>query len=295
APRPAAAISAAALARAAEEGVEEAHPRVAAAAAPATAPVADETNAPPRLEVVPSAPATAGETAETAPSLHESADDEITAGQPPLESGQADAERPEDELPENEITAESVATKESPVFDEEGETEAAASGAAAEEAADAFPGAEEIEEIEEPEEAEEPEVVVDFDRSEEEPDTMVPPPVKRVQVSNQMDILAELDSLRERATMAGPRAAAASQQPDLDIDSLLAGELTKTREIRRKVSHGINSDIFKRTSSLQVAVRLVDSHGDTVHTLQPISLPVKDISSVDVLSLLLTLDLENQK
>jgi len=305
-PRPAATISAAALARAAEEGVEEVQPQVAAEAAPSQE---TEALATPPLEVVPPAEATEAEPGAAAAEAEaeappETDPNEVTAvGFPPVddeaepfETGAGD-EQPEavEELPAEEETP---AGEELP---EEAEMEAAAEAAAeeplpeAEEADEAeveeFPA--EVQEVEEADE--EADVVVDFDQQEEEPDVATPPPVKRVHVSNQMDILAELDSLRERATMGTLRESATSEQPDIDIDSLLAGELTKTREVRRKVTHGVNSDIFKRTSSLQVAVRLVDSHGDTVHTLEPISLPVQDISGADVLSLLLTLDLENQK
>jgi len=306
-PRPASTISAAALARAAEEGVEEAQPELAASVTPMPAPQAVEPTRP-SLEAVPPAPLpeTEAEDAEAAADANE-----ITAVQMPP--------GPEDEAPgeafgeeeagpgegrieepfEGEEAQAAAEAGEMPVTGEEPEMKASTVAATGEEALEEIeeaPAEEGLSEAEAMEEAdEEAEVVVDFDQQEEEPGVVTPPPVKRVHVSNQLDILAELDSLRERATMGTLRSSAATQEPEIDIDSLLAGELTKTREIRRKVTQGVNSDIFKRTSSLQVAVRLVDSHGDTVHTLEPISLPVQDISTVDILSLLLTLDLENRK
>jgi len=288
--RPGSTVSAAALVQAAEEGVEEAQPELAASAAPRPVPAPPA----PLPEAEPAAaspaPAEVAAFAEPGPPPDLPPPPEPEGREPEGDEEAFDLPAAEDEPqgqpPEGEpfTGAEAEAGPAPETVEAPGEPQAPPE--------DSTPAAEMEAETGAPADAE---VEVDFDQREEEPEAVVPPPVKRVQVSNQLDILAELDSLRERATMAGARSTAAPKAPELDIDTLLAGELPKTRELRRKISKGVNSDIFKRTSSLQVAVRLVDSHGDTVHALEPISLPVKDISGLDVLSLLLTLDLENEK
>ena len=302
--RPAATVSAAALAQAAEEGVEEAAvpsgpmPRPVPAPQPAAAATSPE-SAPADAEAVPAPPGV--EPAGEAFAQPDGASGKASQSEEPSSSGPFDDQSSEvssSEEPFGEANTETSTGGGAPeaTAPPEGTAPPADNSAPAptDAAGEAPPEPDEVEPAQKEPETE-VDVVVDFDRSTDEPEKVTPPPVKTVHVSNQLDILAELDSLRERATMAAPTPRKGPKQPELDIDSLLSGGGPKTREIRRKVSHGVNSDIFKRTSSLQVAVRLVDRHGDTVHTLDPISLPVKDISSVDILSLLLTLDLENQK
>jgi signal recognition particle receptor subunit beta len=120
-----------------------------------------------------------------------------------------------------------------------------------------------------------------------------PPQVKRVQVSNQMDILAELDGLRKQATMENGGQKFESSAPDLDLDSLISGDAEQSRELRQKVEKALNSDIFKTMRGMQIAVRLQNEGGDTIHSFDPVSLDIEDATSLKKLCLRFSLDLEN--
>jgi len=133
---------------------------------------------------------------------------------------------------------------------------------------------------------------VEFD-TETSPDLDAPLPVKRVHMSNQMDILAELDSLRKQATMDSAGQSADGTSPDLDIDSLLSSGTGGTREITSKLEQALNSDIFKNMRGLQLAIRIQDKGGDTIHSFDPVSLDVADAKTLKKLRLRFSLDLEN--
>jgi hypothetical protein len=135
-------------------------------------------------------------------------------------------------------------------------------------------------------------IEVEFD-TESRPGLEPPPPVKHVHVSNQMDILAELDGLRKQATMANGGQSFKATTPDLDLDSLLAADTSQTRELKRKIDQALNSDIFKNMRGLQVAIRIQDEDGDTIHTFDPVSLEVEGAESLKKLCLRFSLDLEN--
>jgi len=172
-----------------------------------------------------------------------------------------------------------------------------ASEPAVEEAGEPFPDAEVTKVTAESTDAgsvgEESDVIeVEFD-TESRPGVEPPPPVKRVHVSNHMDILAELDGLRKQATMANGGQSFKASTPDLDLDSLLAIDAEKTRELRRTIEKSLNSDIFKNMRGLQVAIRIQDEGGDTIHTLDPVSLDIDDAESLKKLCLRFSLDLEN--
>jgi hypothetical protein len=114
--------------------------------------------------------------------------------------------------------------------------------------------------------------------------------MKRVQVSNQMDILSELDNLRHSPTLGTAGRGGGS---NLDLDALLKGDKPKSQDLQRRIEKDINSDIFQRMHQLQFAVRIQDKAGDTVHTLDPVSLIVKDAASLEKLILQFTVDLKN--
>ncbi len=117
-----------------------------------------------------------------------------------------------------------------------------------------------------------------------------PPPMKRVKVSNQMDILAELDTLRRQATMKdGPESFRA---PDVDLDSLLAGELERSRTLRRTLRDRYGADVFKHLRHVEIAVRLKDRNGETIGTLEPLKVAVEKAGSLEELSVVLTVKLE---
>lgn len=138
------------------------------------------------------------------------------------------------------------------------------------------------------------EVEVEFDRTDPDIEATAPPPVKRVTVSNQMDILAELDGLRKQATMMSTSSSAEGDgEGGLDLDSLLSPSPDRRRKLNRRVEHALNSDVFTRMGGVQLAIRIQDENGDTIHTLEPVSCSIDKASDLEAISLLLTLDLEN--
>jgi len=174
---------------------------------------------------------------------------------------------------------------------------AEAAGPVGEEAGEPFPDAEVTEVTEDPPDVgsvnEDSAVIeVEFD-TESRPGLEPPPPVKRVQVSNHMDILAELDGLRKQATMANGGQSFKATTPDLDLDSLLSADSGQTRKLQRKINEALNSDVFKNMRGLQVAIRIQGENGDTIHTFDPVSLKVEDAKSLKRLCLKFSLDLEN--
>ena len=141
--------------------------------------------------------------------------------------------------------------------------------------------------------AEEPEVIeVEFD-AETSAEPAEPPAVKRVQVSNQMDILAELDGLRKQATMGISSRQPKTSASDLDLDSLISGDTGQSRELRRKIEKAVNSDIFKTMRGMQIAIRIQNEGGDTIHSFDPVSVEIEDATALKKLCLRLSLDLEN--
>jgi signal recognition particle receptor subunit beta len=169
---------------------------------------------------------------------------------------------------------------------------------AAEETPQPFPDAEftpvdEAAVDEQPAASDEQEVIeVEFD-AESSAEPAEPPQVKRVQVSNQMDILAELDGLRKQATMGAAGRPAKTPAPDLDLDSLISSDTGQSRELRRKVEQAVNSDIFKVMRGMQIAIRLQNEGGETIHSFDPVSLEIEDATALKKLCLRFSLDLEN--
>jgi hypothetical protein len=141
---------------------------------------------------------------------------------------------------------------------------------------------------------EESDVKVEFDQTNGRTSDDTPPPMKRVQVSNQMDILAELEGLRQQATMGSRERRLRGPEPELDIDALLAGS-EQTRELRQRVEKTINSDVFRNMRGLQVAIRIQDARGETIHSLEPVSLEVGHSEKLERLSVRFTVDLENHR
>jgi signal recognition particle receptor subunit beta len=137
-----------------------------------------------------------------------------------------------------------------------------------------------------------PVIEVDFDTDGESEETEQPQ-VKRVQVSNQMDILAELDGLRKQATMASNGRSYQASAPDLDLDSLLSGDSGQSLELRSNIEKSVNSDVFANMRGLQVAIRIQNESGDTIHSIEPVSLDIEDAAALKKLCLRFSLDLEN--
>jgi signal recognition particle receptor subunit beta len=156
----------------------------------------------------------------------------------------------------------------------------------------------EIEEVQPPAQVpapgEDTEVSVEFDQTASAEADVTAPPMKRVQVSNQMDILAELEGLRKQATMGTGEGWGRSSEREVDIESLLAGT-DPVRELRETVRESLNSDIFKNMRGVQVAVRIQDTHGETIHSLEPVTIEVVRAAKLEKLSLRFLLDLENSQ
>ena len=151
---------------------------------------------------------------------------------------------------------------------------------------------EEVEDFEDEEDSQDE--VVEFDTDADDVPAVVPPPVKRVHVSDETDILAQLDDLRRHATeTAFGRGRGGAGQKDLDLDSLLATGEPRTRDLKRTIEHSLNSNLFQRMRSMQVAFRIQDEEGNTIHTLDPVSVKIDDASVLEKLILQLTIDLEN--
>jgi len=258
-PRPATSISAESLARAAEEGVgdelaqEEAQPPEAVAAE--QEPDTPELTPPQEVD-------------EPVPAVVKSAQ----PAESPIEAG-ADLDQP--------VFGEPVEATDEPPTGTNGAPFPEAESSAATEEPEAEPASEDSDVIQ-----------VEFN-TETSPDGSEPPPVKRVHVSNQMDILAELDSLRKQATMGSANKDAGGPPPDLDIDSLFSSNLSGTKELTSTIKKALNSDIFKNMRGLQVAIRIQDKGGDTIHSFDPVSLKVEDATTLKKLCLRFSLDLEN--
>ncbi len=153
---------------------------------------------------------------------------------------------------------------------------------------------EEIADIEDIENEGTEEEIVEFDTGAEDMPEIALPPVKRVHVSDENDILSQLDDLRRNATeTAFLRPKSGAGRRDLDIDSLLGGGRPRTRDLKRRIEHSLNSNFFKNMHSMQVALRIQNEDGDTIHTLDPVTVEINDASALEKLILQLTIDLEN--
>ena len=136
---------------------------------------------------------------------------------------------------------------------------------------------------------------VAFDQQAAEEPVIAPPPIKRVHVSNQLDILAELEGLRVGSLSEGSRDRGRSSSSEIDIDSLLSGAVGGTKEIRRRVAHGLDSGLFGRMRGLEVAVQVKNSAGETIHTFEPEIMEVEGSSELNKLSLRFAIELEKSK
>lgn len=265
--RSGAAVSAAALARAAEEGVGEMEPP-SEQVEPEPGPVAAPSEA---------------ESAAAEPEVLEADPDTPTLRMRRTEAGLEEEAEPApeelDEIDEPEEFAEAEEVVEAEPSEEPRESlHPATTEDDSEPARDAPNG-------------EEPEVKFATD---EQPAEATPPPVKRVHVDSQMDILGELNNLRKQATMSGG-SFARHASADVDLDNLLGQSLNSKKELHRRIETQLNHDIFRRMRTLQLAVRIQDEHGETITTLDPMSVSVGDSTALRELLLTLTLDLENPK
>jgi len=140
-----------------------------------------------------------------------------------------------------------------------------------------------------------PVIDVDFDKHADDEPLTEPPPVKRVHVSNQLDILAELEGLRSGSFPDGTTAQRRSPSAEIDIDSLISGAMGGTKEIRRRVQQELDPEVFRRLRGVEVAIRVKDGGGELIHTLQPLMLEVEDIGTLSKLSLRFAIDLDQSR
>ncbi len=134
-------------------------------------------------------------------------------------------------------------------------------------------------------------VDIEFDTAHEEADD--PPPMKRVHVSNQLDILAELESLRSGTMAEQTGSASRSSSSEIDIDTLISGAVGGSRELRKRLRQEINSDTFSRMRALELVAHVRDAGGETIHTLTPVVLEVDQAGDLRTLSLRFTINLDN--
>lgn len=100
------------------------------------------------------------------------------------------------------------------------------------------------------------------------------PKVKHVKVRSSVDIMAELEALRKRATQTTPK------QPKKEASPLSA--LLKTRDVQKSVNLKVNPDTLAKTKSVRVAVSFENSNGVVQHQEQTIEVDTSDAQSLTV-------------
>jgi len=110
------------------------------------------------------------------------------------------------------------------------------------------------------------------------------PEVKTVKVRNSVDVMAELEALRKRATSTTPKSAA-KRDVMADLDSL-----RPKRDINRTLHLQLPSDVLSRTKSVRVTLSFEDGQEAVIDT-QNQHLDLGDASDVQSLSVNLKIDL----
>jgi signal recognition particle receptor subunit beta len=110
------------------------------------------------------------------------------------------------------------------------------------------------------------------------------PEVKTVKVRNSVDVMAELEALRKRATSATPKSAA-KRDVMADLDSL-----RPKRDINRTLHLQLPSGVLSRTKSVRVTLSFEDGQEAVIDT-QNQHLDLGDASDVQSLSVNLKIDL----
>ncbi len=136
---------------------------------------------------------------------------------------------------------------------------------------------------------------VEFGQQETDEPVSPPPPIKRVHVSNQLDILAELEGLRSGSLSGGAPSHHRSAAAEIDIDSLISGAMGETKEVRRKVEQRLKTEIFDQMRGLEIAVQVKDAGGATIQTLNPVVLEVDGTGELTKLSVRFAIDLEHTR
>jgi len=116
-----------------------------------------------------------------------------------------------------------------------------------------------------------PEPEIDFSQTDK---TLKEPKVKHVKVRSSVDIMAELEALRKRATQTTPK------QAKKEVSPLAA--LLKTRDVQKSVTLKVNPDTLAKTKSVRVAVSFENSEGVVQHQEQTIEVDASDAQSLTV-------------
>jgi signal recognition particle receptor subunit beta len=140
-----------------------------------------------------------------------------------------------------------------------------------------------------------PTVHVDFEQQESEEPVREPPPMKRVHVSNQLDILAELDGLRASTLSDSASRPRTSTLPEIDIDSLISGAVggAKEKEIRRRVDRGADAIVFDQMRGVEFTMTVKNADGNAILTLEPVVMEVEGVGEITKLAVRLNIDLKN--
>jgi hypothetical protein len=138
-------------------------------------------------------------------------------------------------------------------------------------------------------------VHVDFDQQTSAEPVQEPPPMKRVHVSNQLDILAELDGLRAGTLADSATRPRTSTSPEIDIDSLISGAVgnAKEKEIRRRVDRAAHATVFDQMRGVEFTMVVKDSAGNAIHTAEPVVVEVEGVGELTKLAIRMSIDLKN--
>jgi len=102
------------------------------------------------------------------------------------------------------------------------------------------------------------------------------PKVKHVKVRSSVDVMAELEALRKRATQTTPK-----QQPKKETSPLAA--LLKSRDVQKTVALKVNPDTLEKTKSVRVEVSFENANGVLQQQEQTIELgDLSDAKSLTV-------------
>ena len=121
-----------------------------------------------------------------------------------------------------------------------------------------------------------PEPEIDFSREEKPQKEIEEPEVKTVKVRSSVDVMAELEALRKRATNTSPKA------PKKDILADLA-RLRPKRDLQRTLNLQLSPDVLPKTKSVRVTLSFEDTAGVIESHDQNVDLgDTTDVQSVSV-------------
>ncbi len=112
---------------------------------------------------------------------------------------------------------------------------------------------------------------IDFSQTDKAPKE---PKVKHVKVRSSVDIMAELEALRKRATQTTPKQSKKEVSP---LDALL-----KPRDVQKSISLKVNPGTLAKTRAVRVAVSFENNDGIVQHAEQTIEVDASDAQSLTV-------------